>query len=349
MNTEARRLQNVFGRQQQPDRGRLYYNPAHSLNSWLDWTSLSCLLSPSCSWVETRRCRQPAPSALRPPWFSHLVEPAPPSWRPTSPVRMLHVARALPRATQGLCTSVKVFLCLRQIISPAAALSYYWFHNFIFLLLVALWDSSFFSPSLLPFHHLLYLSLFRFCLFLNPFIWKLPEEKITARRVSPLRSHANVSLASCNFYYSFLRVSVRPPGRHWERGAAVVRLQLFTAADSGRPLLLTVSLGLRWERSDSSKHLQATCDLFLGPGDVLTDLRSVVIHGSTSEFNWKVFLDLYIAAGLLPISQYNVTWSCTWNDCCAIFVGAVREDYYKYYVAFQLEMTYYVWTCLACF
>lgn len=59
----------------------------------------------------------------------------------------------------------------------------------------------FFFLSFLPFHHLLYLSLLCFCLFLTPFIWKLPEEKITAWRLSSLCSHTNVSLASCNFYY----------------------------------------------------------------------------------------------------------------------------------------------------
>lgn len=242
--------------------GETIYNPAHNLvPRWNECLvmgkkrkNLFCLSSPSCSWVEMRRCRQPAPSASQPPWFSHLVEPAPPSSRPTSPVMMVHLTRAL----QRLRTSAKSFMsptnnfprcCPFLLLIP---LLFFVSHamSFIFFSSFAAFSSSFIFITFL----LLFISL--------PLYLKTSRRENCSLACFFLLSHTNVSLASCNFYYSFLRVSLRPSGRHWERGAAVVRLQLFTVADSGRPLLLTVSLSLRWERSDSSKHLQATYDLF---------------------------------------------------------------------------------------
>lgn len=72
--------------------GRLY-TTLHTISIlwWKKKRSLFCLSSHSCSWVEMRRCRQPAPSASQPPWSTQPAEAALPSSRPTSPVMMPHV------------------------------------------------------------------------------------------------------------------------------------------------------------------------------------------------------------------------------------------------------------------
>lgn len=68
--------------------------------------------SHSCSWVEMRRCRQPAPSASQPPWSTQPAEAALPSSRLTSPVMMAHV-------TAGHTTPADFLQVFFFFISPA--------------------------------------------------------------------------------------------------------------------------------------------------------------------------------------------------------------------------------------
>lgn len=169
----------------------------------------------------------------------------------------------------------------------------------------------FFFLSFLPFHHLLYLSLLCFCLFLTPFIWKLPEEKITAWRVSSLCSHTNVSLASCNFYYRHFFFFSCLPEFLFDRLAATGNEVLLWSVYSC--LLLLTEDGLFFSQCHSvyggnAVTHQNTYRLhmtFFSASKMFWRISALVrpaaVDGWTSKHNRSVFLDLYIATRLLTV------------------------------------------------